>query len=358
MTPNPNNGNAGFFIGSSDINISGESWGTYGNNNNVANAIRNFSTSPDAADVVSINMDNGFIDNGGVVGISLLNASDFSVLEVLFRGGESNYEVNETTGFKDSGLPYSTTGISIEITFTSTTTYSVVLTDLTSMATQTVTGSLIMATGGQVITQFRIFNFNAGSGSDHDQFFNELAHVALTPLPIELSSFSARPVAEQVYLDWSTASETNNEFFTIEKSIDGIEFKSIGTEDGKGDSDVRNDYQFIDENPQAGVNYYKLKQTDFDGKFEYSNVVSIKFERNNSTYLFPNPAKEKLIITTDLGEAQIEIYNINGQLVHLSNQVIEGQLDLDISNFQAGIYFLRMKNKIGNILFTDRFVKK
>ena len=358
MNPNPSSGFAGFFIGSSDIDISGESWGIYANTSNVAEAVRDFSTLPDAADVITINMDNGNIDNGGVVGISLLNASGFSVLEVFFRGGLSNYEVNELIGFKDSGLGYSSSGISIEVTLTSATTYSVVLTDLISMATQTVTGNLINPSGGQVITQFRIFNFNAGSGSASDQFFNDLSHVALEPLPIELSSFSARPVAEKVYLDWSTASEKNNEFFTIERSLDGIEFKGIGTEEGRGNSDVRNDYQFIDESPENGVNYYRLKQTDFDGRFEYSKVVSVQFESEISTHLFPNPVKEKLTITTDLEEAQIEIYNINGQLIYVANQSIGRQLDLDVSSFQAGIYFLQMKNHTGNIFFTDRFVKK
>ena len=180
----------------------------------------------------------------------------------------------------------------------------------------------------------------------------------LAPLPIELSSFTAQSSIDEIYLDWSTLSERNNEFFTIEKSVDGVEFKSIGTEDGKGNSHVRNDYQFIDENPQVGINYYRLKQTDFDGKYEYTDVISVKYEGKGSTHFFPNPAKEKLTIATKLEAAEIEIYNVNGQLVHISNQSIEGQLDIDLSTFQSGIYFLQMKNNFGKILFTDRFVKK
>ncbi|MFK8008251.1 MAG: T9SS type A sorting domain-containing protein [Saprospiraceae bacterium] len=353
MNPSSNNGNTGFFIGSSDIDVSGESWGIYSNSGNLAESIRNFLASPDAADIITVNMDNGNIDNGGSVGVGLRNASGENLLEVFFEGGSSNYIVNDASGQNDSGLGYSNTGISIEITMSTATTYSAKLTNLSSMATQTVIGNLINPAGGQVITQFRIFNFNAGSGSISDQFFNSLEHVALTPLPIELSSFSARPIDEKVYLDWSTSSEINNEFFTIEKSLDGIEFIAIGIEEGRGDSNVKNNYQFIDGNPKNGVNYYRLKQTDFDGKFEYSDVVSIKIESDNSTHFFPNPAKEKLTIATDLEEVQIEIYNINGQLIYANNQ-----LDIDLSNFQSGIYFLQMKNKSGNIFFTDQFVKQ
>ncbi|MEN0049116.1 MAG: hypothetical protein AAF806_18805 [Bacteroidota bacterium] len=98
LDPSPNSNSGGFFIGSSDINVSGESWGVYANSNTTSSAVRSFDNAPGALDRVSIKMDNGSINNGGVVGIGLRNSSGENLLEVFFRGGGANYIVNEANG--------------------------------------------------------------------------------------------------------------------------------------------------------------------------------------------------------------------------------------------------------------------
>lgn len=91
-------------------------------------------------------------------------------------------------------------------------------------------------------------------------------------------------------LYWSTASETNNSYFTIERSTDGENFESIGTEKGAGNSSSIYNYNFWDENPLQGVSYYRLKQTDFDGKYSYSKIIAINVDQNGDFSIFPNPS--------------------------------------------------------------------
>lgn len=96
-------------------------------------------------------------------------------------------------------------------------------------------------------------------------------------LPIELLEFNAKRNDRYVDLTWQTASETNNNYFTVEKSIDGLNFSSIGNLSGAGNSSSVLSYKLIDSSPtQDRISYYRLKQTDYDGTFTYSDIVSVK----------------------------------------------------------------------------------
>ena len=94
-------------------------------------------------------------------------------------------------------------------------------------------------------------------------------------LPIELLYFKGVPSERHNHLTWSTASEHNNHYFEIEKTLDGIEFNTINRINGSGNSQTKIDYKFDDYNIDNNINYYRLKQVDFDGKFQYSDVISI-----------------------------------------------------------------------------------
>ncbi|MCB0763586.1 MAG: hypothetical protein KDB84_02700 [Flavobacteriales bacterium] len=96
-------------------------------------------------------------------------------------------------------------------------------------------------------------------------------------LPVELLSFTARPEGDMVLVEWSTASETRNDHFTVERSRDGTEYQVIGTVDGAGNSQEVIDYRHYDRDPLNGVGYYRLGQTDLDGTVNYSNVVPVTF---------------------------------------------------------------------------------
>ncbi|MCC6252410.1 MAG: hypothetical protein IT238_08120, partial [Bacteroidia bacterium] len=101
-----------------------------------------------------------------------------------------------------------------------------------------------------------------------------------SPLPITLLEFNAQPVIDEVSITWTTASEINNDYFNVERSKDGIHFESIAQIPGAGNSHTILNYKTMDAQPYEGVSYYRLKQTDFDGKFEYSTIKSVNFIKN------------------------------------------------------------------------------
>ena len=144
-----------------------------------------------------------------------------------------------------------------------------------------------------------------------------------TPLPIQLISFTARPEGKKVRLDWETATEKNNDFFTIERSADGNLFTEVTIVKGAGDSNTILKYQAWDENPLNGISYYRLKQTDYDGKFSYSNVVSVNMNSAGMAQLeiqniTPNPFTNNFEINYSAettSDVEFELINLQGKRV-------------------------------------------
>ncbi len=116
---------------------------------------------------------------------------------------------------------------------------------------------------------------------------NKLA--GINPLPVEFLSFMAKPFSNRVGLNWQTASETNNDFFTVEKSSDGSTFESITEVDGAGNSNSILNYSANDFSPFDGVSYYRIKQTDFNGDAKYSNIVSVDYLSDSKLDFDINP---------------------------------------------------------------------
>lgn len=169
----------------------------------------------------------------------------------------------------------------------------------------------------------------------------------VSPLPIKLLSFSAKPNNEDVDLNWTTATEINNDFFTIERSANGKDFSPIGIKKGAGNSTTVLSYATIDEEPLPGISYYRLKQTDFDGKFSYSNIIAVKFSGDQRVVIQagPIPANDKIILTCFGAEHfSPELYQIDGRLVKIYPNVSDGLSELDISDLSKGSYILRVKS--------------
>lgn len=97
-------------------------------------------------------------------------------------------------------------------------------------------------------------------------------------LPVEMAEFRAQSIDGEVYLDWTTASEVNNDFFTVQRTVDGTSFENIGMVDGAGNSQDRLSYNFVDYNPFKGTSYYRIKQTDFNGNYKYSELVAVDLD--------------------------------------------------------------------------------
>lgn len=178
-------------------------------------------------------------------------------------------------------------------------------------------------------------------------------------LPVELTSFTAKTDNKSTYLNWQTATEVNNDFFSIEHSLDGISFTKIAEIKGNGTTNIDQNYSYIHLNPANKLNYYRLKQVDFDGAFEYSETRVIQLEKTNSIGIFPTLASNK--ITMDRGvhntnEMIIHIYNIAGQLVLTQTLPAKtSTITLNITDFHLGTYFVKTQDKEG--IRTTQFLK-
>ncbi|MDX5394927.1 MAG: T9SS type A sorting domain-containing protein, partial [Hymenobacteraceae bacterium] len=119
---------------------------------------------------------------------------------------------------------------------------------------------------------------------------------SVTALPVTLIKFTAKTVNQQVKLDWITASEKNNKHFVVERSQDGVTFEAIGTVNGNGTTNTTVMYSFTDKQPLQGQNYYRLMQVDYDGQFEYSSIVAVNLSSTNMTEVYPNPAQHETTV--------------------------------------------------------------
>lgn len=186
-------------------------------------------------------------------------------------------------------------------------------------------------------------------------------------LPIELISFTANMTSEdKVIVRWSTAAENSNDYFTIERSLDGQNFFVLDTIQGVGDSNKRNEYTYTDLYPVSGYNYYRLKQTDFKGKFEYFNVVTVvndKAESQLSQILVsPNPffdGFEVSFYATDNSKVHLRLMDMQGRTVfNKSIETEKGQNSFVYNNdlLQPGVYLFTVVQK-GVPAMTFRLVK-
>ncbi len=166
-----------------------------------------------------------------------------------------------------------------------------------------------------------------------------LSIVPNAPTPVNLTKFSAQEKDNQSHLSWTTAQETNNQGFEIERSIDGVTFEKIGFVDGHGTSSIITDYEFIDRTPKQGVNYYRLKQIDIDGQHEYSKIEHITIEAPSVITIHPNPAQDQLYVEGITKPAPYTIYNMLGQ-GHLSGTLLHGVID--ISELENGLYIIEV----------------
>jgi hypothetical protein len=168
---------------------------------------------------------------------------------------------------------------------------------------------------------------------------NRTITCSFSPLPIELVSFEATPRNDAVELDWTTASERDNDHFTIERSADGVAFTDLQQVGAVGNSTGMQRYTATDIDPMNGVSYYRLRQTDFDGTRSWSPVVAIRMDPANSLSVFPNPATTSIRIDGDVSGRSLQIHSSAGILVHSTtledNHVILPELASGIYEFRV-----------------------
>ncbi len=194
-----------------------------------------------------------------------------------------------------------------------------------------------------------------------------------SPLPVELIAFNVEKVRSEAKLKWQTASETNNNHFKIQKRTEGENFKNIGTIEGEGTTTEEQSYAFIDKNPEKGNNYYRLKQVDHDGSFEYSDIKVLKMTDDDNTKaaenpirvekITPNPFNSSFKVNYQLDKpAEVKVYLRNSMGQVKSNQIIRGQKGSNTfsydkgSRLEEGTYLLTLINRENKV--TKKLIKR
>ncbi len=220
---------------------------------------------------------------------------------------------------------------------------------LTNLGCSSGAGGTVVTTitglnAGDVVTM--AVDGNAGADCTFD-----LSATNTLPLPIELISFNAKAINNAyVQLGWVTQTEINNNFFTIERTKDGVNFEVVGIVDGAGNSTMIKNYNAEDTEPYLGTSYYRLKQTDYDQNFSYSNLVSVNIESQfDGAAIYPNPVSGNSQLTFNSsisGGYTISLFDISGRLI-FDEQLnsVEGvnNINLDTEDLGQGVYFIKLQ---------------
>ncbi|MDQ8005741.1 MAG: LamG-like jellyroll fold domain-containing protein [Pedobacter sp.] len=200
------------------------------------------------------------------------------------------------------------------------------------------------------VDDLRIFNY-AVSDADVANLY-----MGNNVLPVNLISFTAKAHNNSVALTWETGSETNNRHFVIKRSLDGINFSTLNTVPAKSANGAT--YQFTDNNPAAGTNYYQLLQVDLDGTPKDLGIKSVSFALQNTVKVFPNPTTEKAEITFNAGSfTNAKLTDVNGKILQkISIGKLQHSIILSLINYPKGLYLLQLKGDKEKL--TQKIVKQ
>lgn len=211
---------------------------------------------------------------------------------------------------------------------------------------------------------FRIFGATTSvANRTGTYFFCGSTGLGSTTLPVEIISFKAVAQNSKVILNWTTASESNNSYFEIERSINGIQYQPIGRVAGMGTTSQTTHYSFTDFVPFTATNYYRLKQVDIDGRYKYSAILTIKLDNKlkKAVNISPNPVSDKIniMISSDAAtNGGIRIINASGQTIYQqSEKLVKGENLFTINSLQhlsKGIYTVQVL--IDGDIFSTKFI--
>lgn len=177
-------------------------------------------------------------------------------------------------------------------------------------------------------------------------------------LPVKLVSFTAAREQDIVKLNWATATEENNEYFTIERSVNGNEWTAIKTIKGAGNSASLINYETVDASPLPGTSYYRLRQTDIDGRSTYSDVRTIESSSSNgkiSLYPVPNTGNTiNLTGISNINEHELSVLSTTGALLFRTKL---SRNSVELPSLKAGLYIVVVKNNVSGESTSFRYVK-
>jgi hypothetical protein len=184
------------------------------------------------------------------------------------------------------------------------------------------------------------------------------AAAAASTLGIKLMNFSANLENTRVKIKWATASEENNEYLSIERSTDGNQWTEVKREKGAGNSNTVLSYEAYDNAPVAGTSFYRLKQTDFDGKTSLSDIQVVKYSPTaKGITVFPVPNTGNTITISGISNYSnydFTLLNANGNIVYNTKL---SQSSVNLPQLQSGVYVIRLKDKVSGEAQNMRYVK-
>ncbi|NOT76206.1 MAG: T9SS type A sorting domain-containing protein [Cyclobacteriaceae bacterium] len=211
----------------------------------------------------------------------------------------------------------------------------------------------VFATGATRYTTGRSYNAGThvvtftGVTLTDGMYFTLGSTSAATTLPIKLVNFAAKvDPTFSVQLSWSTVTEIENDYFTVQRSSNAKEWESLERIEGAGNSTSLLNYFATDKNPLNGRSYYRLKQTDYNGDVTYSEIVPVNLTQDDIIAYYPNPANDKLTITS-LVPGEIRIHDPSGNVI-LEKSLVKS-LEVSTQNLPVGIYILKFKSAEGMI---------
>ena len=207
--------------------------------------------------------------------------------------------------------------------------------------------------------EFIFDNLQPSTASPSQRYF--IAALTQAALPVNLLRFDARREDTAVILNWATASETGNRGFEVQRSADARNWEALSFVPAlseKGDSEELLAYAFTDRMPLSGQNYYRLKQVDLDGKFEYSPIRAVFIGENepSGVQVYPNPTARFVTLSKLNGGEKIQVFDARGRLLH-SRGSDGTTVDISLENYREGIYFIHVQHAGGKVSY-HKVVKK
>ena len=178
---------------------------------------------------------------------------------------------------------------------------------------------------------------------------DDIKIISSSVTPVTLLTFNVKRNGIVNSISWSTSQELNSQYFAIQRSSDGIHFSQIGRVSAAGNSNTQRSYQFFDPNPLKGVNYYRLLIVDIDNAMKYSLVRNVKNPGLVNFILYPNPARDRLLVDIDAektGRGEITITDINGRNIYKTYVNLQQGINtvpINVSPFAKGTYFMKLQ---------------
>ncbi|MFT6503594.1 MAG: hypothetical protein ACJASQ_003732 [Crocinitomicaceae bacterium] len=188
------------------------------------------------------------------------------------------------------------------------------------------------------------------------RYFTIVSMNSATPLPVELANFNATMLLTEVELTWETASEINNDYFSVERSDNSTSWEELTKINGAGNSTTLLNYRYMDKQPLKSASYYRLKQTDNNGQFSYSQVMSVNNVTTGASdiQIYPNPTMNVVTLETKHSVFDtILVYDVYGRnITSLLNfiEISKHKVMIDLSNLDSGVYSIQTGNTVKRII--------